>query len=180
MASPIEREKSSVDSRIGVRISRNPCASKKILAWEPKTHESRIIPVPERTIQLLVDLQVQCDNGNPYVFIRTSRLNTILHRRQAGTWQPDYEVVNNLIRSLKGICKRAKVDFFTPHDFRRSCITNWAKKLPIQTVQHLAGHSNIMTTQKYYLSVQNSDLEEARKIQSEVMTKLTNFCRTRG
>ena len=150
-------------------------ASKKILAWEPKTHESRIIPVPERAIQLLADLQVQCDNGNPYVFIRTSRLNTILHRRQAGTWQPDYEIVNNLIRSLRGICKRAKVDFFTPHDFRRSCITNWAKKLPIQTVQHLAGHSNIMTTKKYYLSVQNSDLEEARKIQSEVMTKLTNF-----
>jgi len=57
----------------------------------------------------------------------------------------------------------------------RSCITNWAKRLPIQTVQFLAGHSNIATTRKYYLSVQSSDMETARDIQSKVMTSLTNF-----
>lgn len=149
--------------------------SKLILEWEPKDHESRIVPIPPETIQLLANLQVESDEGNPYVFIKTNRLKHILRRRAKGTWKSDYEVVNNLSRSMEVICRRAKVEFFTPHDLRRTCITNWAKKLPIQTVQHLAGHSNMMTTRKYYLSVQNSDLEAARKLQSKLMTKLTNF-----
>ncbi len=150
-------------------------ASKQILEWEPKDHESRIVPIPPETVQLLANLQAEGDEGNPYVFIKTNRLKHILRRRTKGTWKSDYEVVNNLSRSMEVICRRAKVEFFTPHDLRRTCITNWAKKLPIQTVQHLAGHSNMMTTRKYYLSVQNSDLEAARKLQSKLMTKLTNF-----
>jgi len=150
-------------------------SSKLILEWEPKDHESRIVPIPSETVQLLANLQAESDEGNPYVFIKTSRLKHILRRRTRGTWKSDYEVVNNLSRSMEVICRRAKVEFFTPHDLRRTCITNWAKKLPIQTVQHLAGHSNMMTTRKYYLSVQNSDLEAARKLQSKLMTKLTNF-----
>jgi len=150
-------------------------ATDSLLKWEPKDHESRVIPIPPETVQLLANLQAESDEGNPYVFIKTKRLKHILRRRAQGTWQPDYELVNNLCRCLEVICRRAEVKFFTPHDLRRTCITNWAKKLPIQTVQHLAGHSNMMTTRKYYLSVQNSDLEAARKLQSKLMTQLTNF-----
>ena len=54
-------------------------------------------------------------------------------------------------------------------------ITNWARKLSIQTVQHLAGHSNIETTRKYYLSVQQDDLAVARELQSKLMAPLTNY-----
>jgi integrase len=129
-------------------------ASKLILAWEPKDHESRIVPIPPEVVQLLANLQVESNEVNPYVFIKTNRLKHILRRRSEGTWQSDYEIVNNLCRSMEVICRRAKTELFTPHDLRRTCITNWAKKLPIQTVQHLAGHSNMMTTRKYYLSVQ--------------------------
>ena len=150
-------------------------ASTKILFWEPKDHESRTIPIPEEIVLILAKLQAESDEGNPYVFLKTPRLNHILHRRKMGTWESDFELINNLTRSIKVICKRAEVEVFTPHDLRRSCITNWAKKLPIQTVQHLAGHSNMETTRKYYLSIQNCDLEEARKIQSNVMTQLTNY-----
>ncbi|MFC1737588.1 hypothetical protein ACFL1G_00880 [Planctomycetota bacterium] len=39
-------------------------------------------------------------------------------------------------------------------DFRRSCITNWVRELPIHVVQKLAGHSDIKTTRLYYLSVE--------------------------
>lgn len=91
------------------------------------------------------------------------------------TWESDFELINNLIRSIEVICNRAEIEAFTPHDLRRSCITNWAKSLPIQAVQQLAGHSNMETTRKDYLSVQKCDLEAARKIQSNVMTKLTNY-----
>lgn len=150
-------------------------ASEFILAWEPKDHESRVIPIPPETVQLLANLQAESDEDSPYVFIKTNRLKHILRRRSEGTWQPDNEIVNNLTRSLEVICRKADVEFFTPHDLRRSCITNWAKKLPIQIVQQLAGHSNMTTTQKYYLSVQKSDLKVAREIQSKLMNKLTNF-----
>ncbi len=47
--------------------------------------------------------------------------------------------------------------------------------LDISILKVLAGHSNMETTRKYYLSVQKSDLETARKVQSQVMTKLTNY-----
>lgn len=150
-------------------------ASEFILAWEPKDHESRVVPIPPETVQLLANLQVESDEGSSYVFIEANRLKHILRRRSEGTWQPDNEIVNNLTRSLEVICRKAKVEFFTPHDLRRTCITNWAKKLPIQTVQQLAGHSNMTTTQKYYLSVQKSDLKVARELQSKLVTKLTNF-----
>ena len=92
-----------------------------------------------------------------------------------GNWDPDDAIVNNLIRDLDLLCSRAGVSPFTLHDLRRSCITNWARKLPIQTVQHLAGHSNIETTRKYYLSVQQDDLAVARELQSKLMAPLTNY-----
>ncbi|UCC96705.1 MAG: tyrosine-type recombinase/integrase [Phycisphaerales bacterium] len=150
-------------------------ASATILAWHPKDHESRVVPIPAEAIQLLANLQTESEEGNPYVFIPRGRWQHILGRRSEGTWQPDYEIINNLTRSIETLCRRSCVDYFTPHDLRRSCITNWSKKLSIQTVQHLAGHSNIGTPRKYYLSVQSSDMEAAREIQSELMTSLTNY-----
>ena len=128
---------------------------KMIIPWEPKDHENRFIPIPEQVVNLLANLQSQTDAGNPYVFIKTQRLHHLLKRLNTGICEYDFELVNNLIRSLHVICRRAKVESFTLHDLRRSCITNWARK--------------------YYLSVQTADLEQARLIQSEVLTKLTNF-----
>ena len=124
---------------------------------------------------MLVDLQFETEEANPYVFIRKARLCHILDRRSKGDWEPDSEIVNNLVRDLKVICRRVTVNPFTLHDLRRSCITNWSKVLPIQTVQQLAGHSSIETTRRYYLSVQQSDLNTARQVQSKLMTSVTNF-----
>lgn len=149
----------------------SPCQ----LAWQPKDHEARIIPVPRETTQLLANLQAESGEGNPYVFLTADRLERILSRQAEGAWQSDFELVNNLTRSIEVICRRAEVEYFTPHDLRRSCITNWARRLPIQTVQHLAGHSSIATTRKYYLAVLESDCTAARQVQSELMTSLTNF-----
>lgn len=150
-------------------------ASSHQLAWQPKDHETRTIPIPREAVQLLADLQVESEEGNPYVFLSTGRLDHVVRRRAEGTWQSDFELVNNLTRDLGVICRHADVEYFTPHDLRRSCITNWARRLPIQTVQHLAGHSSIATTRKYYLAVLEADCTAAREIQSELMTSLTNF-----
>jgi len=58
---------------------------------------------------------------------------------------------------------------FTFHDLRRSCITNWAKVLPIHVVQELAGHSDIKTAQRHYLAVREDDMEAARQAQSAIL-----------
>ena len=43
-------------------------ASDLLLAWEPKDCESRVIPIPKETVQLLTNPQAESDEGNPYVF----------------------------------------------------------------------------------------------------------------
>ena len=150
-------------------------ATESVLEWEPKDHESRVIPIPTQTVQLLANLQAASGEKSLYVFIGEDRLSHIVMRRDAGTWKPDADLVNNVLRQLKLLCRQVGVAEFTLHDLRRSCITNWAQKLPIQTVQQLAGHSKIETTRKYYLSVQKSDLTAARKLQSKLMASLTNY-----
>jgi integrase len=71
---------------------------------------------------------------------------------------------NNLIRDFNLIRRRAGVKKCTLHDLRRSAITNWDQKLPIQVVQQLAGHADISTTQKYYLAVRPDDFASAGRI----------------
>jgi len=61
------------------------------------------------------------------------------------------------------------------HDIHRSAITNWAKKLPIQVVQQLAGHSDIATTRKYYLAVRSEDLASASNLLNKIESRLTLF-----
>ena len=77
--------------------------------------------------------------------------------------------LHNLLRHFKTLCKKAGVGPYTIHDLRRSCITNWAKHLPIHVVQQLAGHSDIKTTQQYYLSVRPDDIAHAQRVQEKLI-----------
>ena len=87
-------------------------------------------------------------------------------------WNPDQSLMNNVLRRYKTICRHAGVGPFSLHDLRRSCITNWAQYLPIHVVQQLAGHSDIKTTQQFYLSVQAEDINKAKHIQSKLLGKI--------
>jgi len=135
-----------------------------ILEWELKSRKNRVVPVSDESTQLLANIQAQAPEGHPYVFISPERLILIRHRRRIGKWNPTSETVNNLIRDFNVIRCRARIDKCTPHDLRRSAITNWAKELPIQIVQQLAGHSDISTTRKYYLAVRSEDMISASKV----------------
>jgi hypothetical protein len=44
--------------------------------------------------------------------------------------------------------------------------------MPIHVVQQLAGHSDIKTTQQYYLSVQPEDLKNAPRVQERMLGSL--------
>jgi len=88
------------------------------------------------------------------------------------TWREGAHVVNNVLRRFHTLCRKAGVSRYDLHDLRRSCITHWAKELPIHVVKELAGHSDIKTTQQFYLSVQEEDVARAQKLQEKMIATL--------
>jgi len=82
----------------------------------------------------------------------------------------EFENVKKLGSGLHGQ-SRSDVTECTLHDLRRSVITNWASHLPIQVVQQLAGHSDISTTRKYYLTVRPEDMVSANKVVNSIFAK---------
>jgi integrase len=140
--------------------------------WTPKDHELRSIPLPKQAIDLLTTLQSVAPENSPYVFMDVERWDFYRRQIEAKKWNPRSDLVNNWLRRFKTLCKQTGVGRFTIHDLRRSCITNWARKLPIHVTQQLAGHSDIHTTQEYYLSVQADDLAKAKRMQTKLMVGL--------
>jgi hypothetical protein len=122
-------------------------------------------------MNLLTALQAQPSEKCPYVFMDAERWAYYRDSVDTGQWR-NRDLVNNTPRRFKTLCRRAGVREFTIHDLRRSCITNWARKLPIHVVQQLAGHADINTTRKYYLSVQDEDIRRAKKVQKALLGEL--------
>jgi integrase len=120
----------------------------------------------------LADMQLKAEEGFPYIFISLERLKRIRARQRIGTWNPRSQIINNFNRDFRVLRCKAGVDKCVIHDLRRSAITNWAKKLPIQIVQQLAGHSDISTTRKYYLAVRSEDLVSANSFLNEILAKI--------
>jgi integrase len=118
----------------------------------------------QTTIKLLVDIQVNAPDGNPYIFISPQRLERIAERIRIGKWNERSEIINNINRKFDYLHTKACVEKCTIHDLRRSAITNWAEKLPFQVVHKLAGHSNIKTTMDYYLIVRPEDFKAAGEV----------------
>jgi len=145
------------------------------IAWEPKDHENRVVPMSDETTQLLVNMQVESKEGYPYVFISPRRLACIIERIRANRWNEKSEMVNNMWVNFQRLRKRSGVLKCALHDLRRSAITNWAQYLPIQIVQQLAGHSDITiiitttTTRKYYLAVRPDDISAANKTITRIL-----------
>jgi integrase len=142
-----------------------------VQAWTPKDHELRTLPLPEQAINLLTVWQTMAPVNCPYVFMDHERWSHYSERVNCGNWNAR-DLVNNVLRRFKTLCRRSGVPEFTIHDLRRSCITNWARKLPIHVTQHLAGHADINTTRTNYLSVQKEDIAKAKRVQKSLLGDL--------
>jgi hypothetical protein len=88
---------------------------------------------------------------------------------QQNRWRSGCDLVHNLLRRFRTLCRRAQIERYTLHDLRRSCITHWARSLPMHVVQQLAGHSDMRTTRRYYLLVQPEDLQRASVVQEALV-----------
>ena len=140
--------------------------------WTPKDHEMRSIPLPEQAVNLLAAWQSGAPEGCPYAFMECGRWDYYRDQVRLGHWRSGQDLINNVLRRFKTICRQAGVGPYTIHDLRRSCITNWAGNLPIHVVQQLAGHSDIKTTQQFYLSVQQNDITKAQAIQTSLLGEI--------
>jgi integrase len=110
-----------------------------------------------------VDAVIEAPDINP------ERLSLIKSREKDKKWNPGCDVINNLGRNFEVIRNRSGIARCTPHDLRRSAITNWAKHLPIQVVQQFVGHSDISTTRKYYLAIRPEDIASANQVINKIM-----------
>ncbi len=145
--------------------------SQNLLGWDPKGRKNRMVPLSDESAQLLAHLQLKAEETFPYIFISPERLKRIRERQKIGTWNPSCQIINNLDRNFRLLRQNSGVNYCTLHDLRRTAITNWAKKLPIQVVQQLAGHEDMSTTRKYYLAVRSEDLATANKFLNQILAK---------
>jgi len=153
-----------------------------VQAWTPKDYQMRMIPLPAKTVNLLSAWQSVAPEGCPYVFMGQGRWAYYRRQVERGRWRDGQDLLNNLLKRFKGLCRRAASRPYTLHDIRRTCITNWAGQLPIHVVQQLAGHSDMRTTQQYYLSVQPHDLGKARAIQASLLGTIpdSGYCQSKA
>jgi integrase len=140
--------------------------------WRPKDYEMRTVPLSEQAVDLLTTWQSVAPENCPYVLMERERWTYYRQQVSHCKWRESQSLVNNVLRRFKTICRRARVGPYSIHDLRRSCITNWAQSLPIHVVQQLAGHSDIRTTQRYYLSVTIGDIKKAQKVQSRLLGRI--------
>jgi integrase len=105
----------------------------------------------------------------PYLFPPAWRRRHMELIRREGRCKKSQDHMNNFGRNFHKLRKKAGVAECTLHNLQRSCITNLAKVLPVYIAQKPAYHSDIKTTQKYNLAVQESDLEMGRQAQSKIL-----------
>ena len=110
------------------------------------------------------------------MFVGLDRLEVIDRKLKAGTLRGNYELCNNVLRDFKVIQRDAralltkrravavdKVPWWVGciHDLRDTFLTS-VKHLPLDVLKRIAGHSDVATTLKYYISATDRDADAVR------------------
>ncbi len=125
-----------------------------------KDYESRSTPVPQKIMDMLVELKEISEPGSPFVFLSPDS-----HRRLIERWhiyceqgREDWDnrkVISNAIRDFKQFCEKAGINtskVLNLHSLRKGYGTNMANLgIPANTLKDLMGHSSIVTTMEYYV-----------------------------
>jgi len=134
------------------------------IPWKPKDTDKRSLPLTRVAVEMLRARRNEVQMKSPYVFINGDKA-----RRLAKTWKPGRRLLNNVARTLKLVLRRADIDKGCFHDLRVSAICNWLKAgRPAPEVQAMAGHAEITTTMNHYALVDDSAIDEARKVLDKI------------
>jgi integrase len=142
---------------------------KEDVAFTPKSHESRTIPLPDSLIALLWARRKNApherwlfinEEGRPdNHFLR--KLKRVAKRAGLNCGQCRTVLTEGRYEKRKKIevtCKdRPVCEHFYLHRFRKTCATKWHEAgIPIRTIQNWLGHKSLETTM-IYLGVTDSD-----------------------
>lgn len=169
------------DFQKNIVLVTNREATADIPPFHIKDHESRRIPLPTHTIDLLTQWQTEAPEGVPFVLLTKERYERVKEKWQAVRkkglpWKNRY-LVNNILRNSKSHIKRAgikPVGKLTVHTLRKCCGQNWADHLPMNVVKELMGHSNISTTQEFYTTVDRDHEKKAAQVVQELLENCPN------
>ena len=161
-----------IDFAKGKIIVQPKSGTKHTWRWVVKDKERREVPLVEEVAQILLGLEEEMPEGQPYLLLTPERYQNIMHLKVTGKLIdrvakcPD----GNFRRNWKVICKHAGIDDVTFHDLRSTCITEWFEQgMMPHEVQRLAGHSSIETTMKYYVGIRESMIGRARDASSAAL-----------
>jgi integrase len=167
---------SDIDFENGRLLIANREGTAALPPFHIKDHESRRVPLPSHTIDLLTLWHGRAPESVPYILLTAERYERVKVkwqqlRKARLPWRNRY-MVNNVLRSFKIHYKRAgikPVGTLVIHTLRKSAGQNWADDLPMNVVKQLLGHSEIATTQKYYTMVDDDhEAKAARVIQQHL------------
>jgi integrase len=120
-----------------------------ILAWTSKSYGERTVPIPEQTLDRLMELQEEGD-ASAYVFLSLDRLEKIDAERTGNGLGANYELMNNLAKRFQTLQREARTllahrggigvkEVAWPagsiHDLRRTYGTSMARVVPIHVLK---------------------------------------------
>lgn len=163
------------------------------IAWQPKDAERRAVPVPPATMALLAAMQQTAPEGHADVFLTAERFAVVKAAMARGIWNGRQQVLNNFHRQFRALALAAASEVktlaiwgevegervpVTPavscHDLRRTAITNWSKVANMATVMAMAGHSDIKTTERFYATTTEDQLDRVRRASTDALTQKTD------
>jgi len=135
-----------------------------------KNCKDRQVPIPEHTISILQQWQLQQGRKRiPYVALTVRQYRNVLKRwksyRKAGRAWENEAMANNMMREFRRHIDKAGIKptgKLTLHTLRKCCGKNWADVIRNPKVcQELMGHADISTTMKFYNKLNRADMKEA-------------------
>ena len=165
-----------IDFENGVVVVNNREGTETIPEFSVKDHEKRRIPLPPHTIDLLTQLHAEVSEKVPFVLLTKARFERVQQkwrqvRDRGKPWKNRY-LVNNILRNFRSHVKRTSikpVGKLTIHTLRKCAGQNWADYLPMNVVKELMGHSNISTTQEFYLTVDRGREKKAAQVVQKLL-----------
>ena len=151
--------------------------------WVVKDKDRREVPLVDEVAQLLIDIQTELPEGQPYLLLSPQRYRHLTNLKARG--ELTYEMCKcpdaNLGRNWKLILKKAGIEDAAFRALRSTCITEWFEKglLPHE-VQKLAGHADIRTTMHYYVGIRESLIDRARGASSAALSEDSSALFVRG
>jgi integrase len=173
---------SAVDLKMGEAKIENRPATATTPPFAIKDYETRTIPLPKHTVDILVDLKTYYAATNektPYVLLNRRQFETVSakwqkYRQEKRPWR-NQDMTNNTGREFERHLRGAGIkpeETMTVHVIRKSCITNWANTINNPKVtQRLAGHADLKTTMRYYCQVTRDQKAQAAQAIDDLLAE---------